>query len=139
MEDIEVLVVSPDRFLRQKCSDTPSPCVSPDPEGSCAAALVRRISASGCQAPPQNSNRTDRHGRRTKLSLYKLYAHNSTDFSPPMLLLYECAVKATTCTGKGRCKHPHSTPHRPRPYAAYQTIRKSVLECKRGGNLRVAS
>ncbi len=46
MEDIEVLVVSPDRFLRQKCSDTPSPCVSPDPEGSCAAALVRRIGAS---------------------------------------------------------------------------------------------
>src|SRR6266852_8638532 len=40
MEDIEMLVVSPDRFLRQKCSDTPSPCVSPDPQGSCAVPFV---------------------------------------------------------------------------------------------------
>src|SRR5260370_37038212 len=51
----ETLVVSPGRFLSQKCSDTPFPCVSPDPQGSCAAALVRRISASGRQAPPQHS------------------------------------------------------------------------------------
>src|SRR5216683_814071 len=35
-----MLVVSPDRFLRQKCSDTPSPCVSPDPQGSCAVPFV---------------------------------------------------------------------------------------------------
>src|SRR5258708_11111148 len=77
------LAVSPDRFVRKKCSDTPSPCVSPDPQGSCAVpfvsadraavaaqqrcrdgqepALVRRISASGCQAPPQHSNWTDHY------------------------------------------------------------------------------
>src|SRR6266481_7318761 len=34
------LAVSPDRFVRQKCSDTPSPCVSPDPQGSCAVPFV---------------------------------------------------------------------------------------------------
>src|SRR5260221_1747862 len=76
-----MVVVRPDRFVREKCSDTPSPCVSPDPQGSCAVpfvsadraaeaakqrcrdgqepALVRRIGASGCQAPPQNANWAD--------------------------------------------------------------------------------
>ena len=87
------LAVSPDRFVRQKCSDTPSPCVSPDPQGSCAVpfvsadraavatqsrcrdgqepALVRRIGASGCQASPQNSNWTDHQG------ISKIYGANA--------------------------------------------------------------
>jgi hypothetical protein len=39
-----LLVVSPDRLVSQKCSDTPRGCQAPP---------------SGCQAPPQNLNWTD--------------------------------------------------------------------------------
>src|SRR5260221_2508709 len=92
------LAVSQDRFVRQKCSDTPAPCVSPDPQGSCAVpfvsadraavatqsrcrdgqepALVRRIGASGCQASPQNSNWTDHQG------ISKIYGANAPQLHP---------------------------------------------------------
>src|SRR5579864_3785050 len=43
-------------------------------------------------------------------------------------LSYEFAVKATAFTDKRRCKQPHPTPHRSRPYAAYRTGRKSVSD-----------